>query len=198
VSVVQNYSNPTNPQLSGVVAINATAGFRFSATQPQTNYSPTLQSLLQVVLGGPFSTFKRIGLLPNIVPWRFVDFVSPQLTYAQDLKDSNTEDSSYDVLLRWYFSATDQSPLLDHYGYIIPYGSYPINERRLFSPPKYIKWDSNLPLGNFQINSLYQINGALVGPAGELSEIITQASAITGLTQSSLYGFLMTMQLTEN
>ena len=151
-----------------------------------------------MALGGNFATFKRIGLLPNIVPWRYLDFVSPQLTYAQDLKDANTEAASYDVLLRWYFSATDQPPLLDTYGYIIPYGSYPINERRIFSPPKYIKWDSNLPLGNFQVETLYQTNGAQAGPAASVTNLITSISTITGLTPSSLYSYLMTLQLSEN
>lgn len=202
VSVVQNYVNTTNPLRSGQVAIYATAGFRFSAIQPQTNFTVGLISLLGVALGGPFATYKRIGINPNASPGfgfvRYLDFVSNQLTYAQDLKDSNTQPTPYDVLLRWYFSATDGTPLLDKYGYPISYGSEPINERRLFNPPKQIKWDRDLPLGNFTIEVLYQIKAVTDGGASSIVDLINSVSAITGQTKSSLLSYMFTLQLSEN
>lgn len=201
VSVEENFMTPQG-QNSGQVAIYATGGFRFSSTQPQTNLSLGLTSLLGVSLGGPFSTYKRIGIDPNASPgwvWpRYLDFVSNQLTYPQDLKDSNTTPTPYDVLLRWYFSLTDGLPILDKYGYPIPYGAEPINERRLFNPPKQIKWDSNLPLGNFTIDVLYQLDGVTLSSPSAVSELIDQIATITGKTKASMLSYMMTLQLSEN
>ena len=199
VSVQQNYINPTNAHSSAQVAIYATGGFRFSASQPSTNLSGTIQTLLGVPLGGPWATRKAIGPQPlSTNQVRYLDFVSNQLTYAQDLKDANTTSTPYDVLLRWYFSYTDQQPLLDKYGYTIPYASYSLNERRLFNPPKQIKWDSNLPLGNFQVEVLVEQSGITNTPPAPISQYIDRVSAITGQTKSSMLSYLFTLQLTEN
>lgn len=197
VSVVQNYMTPQGVK-SGQVAIYATGGFRFSANQPQTNISRGLNSLLQVVLGGPFATYKAIGINPDVRLFRYLDFVSPQLTYVQSVKDSNTTAQPYDVLLRWYMERTDDQTIEDKYGYPIPYGCYQVRERRLFNPPKYIRWDTNLPVGNFDINVLWQGNLAASGAAQTVTDLINAVSVVTGQTKSSMFKYLMTIQLSEN
>ena len=89
---------------------------------------------------------------PDLRPYRYIDFVAPQLTYAQGLKDATTNTTDRDVLCRWYFSYDEQN-ILDKYGFPILMGYTRFCLRRLFNPPKQIKYDSNLPLGNlsFQV-----------------------------------------------
>lgn len=90
------------------------------------------------------------GLLVNITAdlrrIRYLDFVSPQLTYNQELKDSATNTVSRDVLCRWYM-AYDNPPALDEFGFPILMGYTGFVIRRLFSPPKNIKWDHRQPVG---------------------------------------------------
>lgn len=83
---------------------------------------------------------------PDIRPYRYLDFVSPDLTYAQYLKDSSTATASRDILCRWYF-AEDTQESYDSCGFPILMGYARFCRRRTFNPPKQIRWDSNLPIG---------------------------------------------------
>lgn len=98
---------------------------------------------------GPTGT-DRLGAFPEAVdlrPFRYLDFVSAQLTYNQDLKDAATNKTVRDVLCRWYM-AWDNPPELDAYGFPILMGYVPFTARRIFNPPKQIRWDPQQPLGN--------------------------------------------------
>ena len=123
--------------------------------------------------------YQNVGC-PDLRPYRFIDFTSSQLTYPQDLKDASTQQTSRDVLCRWYFSE-DSPENLDAYGFPILMGYTRFSRRRLFNPPKYIKWDNTLPVGNigFQV---YDPNGNILAtPAEPLKN-----------------NWLMTLQLSEN
>ena len=104
---------------------------------------------------GPTALVEAI-LLPDadLRPFRYLDFISPQLTYNQDLKDNTTSTFARDVLCRWYF-AWDEAPPLDKYGFPILMGYTAFSARRTFSPPKQIRWDPAQPVGNitFQVYS---------------------------------------------
>jgi hypothetical protein len=115
---------------------------------------------------------------PYLVPYRYLDFISDQLTYNQDLKDNSTASINRDVLCRWYM-ATDEPPALDAYGFPIFLGYTPFTLRRLFNPPKQIKWDSSQPLGNISFR-VYDEAGDLLPPTVNASQ------------------WLMTLQLSEN
>lgn len=101
---------------------------------------------------------------PDLRPYRYIDFVSSQLTYAQDLKDTTTSTVERDVLCRWYFS-WDVPPQLDAYGFPILMGYTRFCLRRIFNPPKQIKWDSNLPIGNLTFQ-VYDEEGVLLPNSG--------------------------------
>lgn len=90
----------------------------------------------------------------DLRPYTYLDFVSTQLTYNQNVKDASTAPIVRDVLARWYF-AYDQPPTFDIYGFPILMGYTPFCLRRTFSPPKQIKWEANMPIGNltFQVYS---------------------------------------------
>ena len=114
---------------------------------------------------------------PDLRPYRYLDFTSFQLTYNQDLKDSSTATTVRDVLLRWYF-AYDSPSSLDAKGFPILMGYTPFVLRRLYNPPKQIKWDRIQPLGNLEFQ-VYNDNGV----------------ALFGDNASN---WLMTLQVSEN
>jgi hypothetical protein len=100
---------------------------------------------------------------PDLRPFRYIDFVSRQLTYNQALKDASTNPAYVDVLQRWYFS-DDQTTAIDKYGWPIYQGYNVFSIRRAFNPPKQILWQSNQPIGQlgFEIyGQLWQQTGAL-------------------------------------
>ena len=91
--------------------------------------------------------------------YRYLDFVSTQLTSNQSLKDASTAPIVRDVLARWYF-ADDQPPVYDQYGFPILQGYTPFVLRRTFSPPKQIRWEPNIPIGNLTFQ-VYNPQGTL-------------------------------------
>lgn len=107
-------------------------------------------------------------ICPDLRPYRYIDFVSTQLTYSQDLKDSTTSPTERDVLCRWYFSY-DDAPSYDAYGFPILMGYSRFCLRRIFNPPKQIKWDNNLPIGNLTFQ-VYDNNGLLIPSSAEGTE----------------------------
>lgn len=91
---------------------------------------------------------------------RYLDFTSSQLTYCQDVKDNSTAPNNKDVLCRWYM-AWDNQPTNDAYGFPILMGYEMFQLRRLYNPPKQIKWDSNQPIGNLAFQ-VYDQDGELM------------------------------------
>ena len=91
-------------------------------------------------------------LAPRILPYNYLDFVSTQLTYNQDLKDADTSQQSRDVLYRWYF-AWDTPTEYDSYGFPIVQGYRQFIQRRYIPFPKQIRWNSTQPVGavSFQV-----------------------------------------------
>lgn len=118
---------------------------------------------------------------PDIRPYRFIDFVCDQIVQVQDVRDASTQEGIRDSLCRYYF-ADDAPNTLDSYGFPILMGYTRFCQRRLFNPPKQIKWDNNLPLGGFLRFSVY----------GDDGKVITEVS---NFSESN---WLMTLQFTEN
>ena len=109
--------------------------------------------------GSGFNSYTYLDC-PDIRPYRYLDFVSPDLTYAQYLKDSSTAASPRDVLCRWYF-AEDTQEAYDSCGFPILMGYARFCRRRIFNPPKQIRWDSNLPIGGLRFE-VYDQDGNLL------------------------------------
>ena len=114
---------------------------------------------------------------PDLRPYRYIDFVSSQLTYCQDVKDASTAKFVRDVLCRWYFSY-DEANILDGYGFPILMGYTRFCTRRLYNPPKQIRWENNLPVGNIAFE-VYGYDGKLITDFDDKSN------------------FLMTLQISE-
>ena len=128
------------------------------------------------VLTNPTNTL--FILCPDLRPYRYIDFTCPNLTYAQDLKDNSTSAINRDVLTRWYFSYDEQN-ILDTYGFPILMGYTRFCLRRLYNPPKQIKWDNDLPIGNMRFE-VFDDSGNLLPTSDANSQ------------------WLMTLQLSEN
>jgi hypothetical protein len=150
--VVLNEETPTTNQVFSInssvtpILISVDVGqFQFL----QTNQGD-LADKLDIEMDAP-ANFKYV-MCPNLQPFSYIDFVSNQLTYAQDLKDASTNEYDRDVLCRWYF-AEDVQETYDGYGFPILMGYKRFFRRRIFSPPKQIRWEPNLPIGNlsFQV-----------------------------------------------
>ena len=130
---------------SGAVTLNSTQSYIIQpgSLQNRLGFAPTAST-----------TTKTVGATkyPDLRIYKYIDFISNQLTYAQDLKDSSTNLTTRDTLCRWYF-AWDIQPATDSYGFPILQGYTGFCARRLFSPPKQIRWEPNLPIGNlaFQV-----------------------------------------------
>jgi hypothetical protein len=133
---------PVTAQSAG---LTATGAFIVQAT--------TLASKMFVGQVFPTTAATTLELTqPDLRPFRYLDFVSSQLTYNQELKDGSTAPINRDVLLRWYM-VYDQENTYDAYGYPILMGYKRFYIRRLFNPPKQIRWDPRQPVGqlNFQV-----------------------------------------------
>jgi hypothetical protein len=116
---------------------------------------------------------KQLSLLPNqaisedliVSPYllaenlNYLDFVSPQLTYQQGLKDATTANIIRDVLYRWNFG-WDSPPQLDPDGYPIQQGYTSFIQRRYLSFPKQIKWTGTQPIGQLSFQ-VYDSDGKL-------------------------------------
>lgn len=93
----------------------------------------------------------------------YIDIVSPQLTYNQDLKDGSSDPVVRDMLCRVYIE-DETSPIIPVYKTVAPQGpimtqdtaipgTYPFTIYRKFSLPKQIQWNNTQPIGNltFQV-----------------------------------------------
>jgi len=123
----------------------------------------------------------------DLRPYKFIDITSSQLTYAQDLKDASTSRLARDVICRFYFS-WDSPPQIDGLGFPIRMGYTAFDVRRTFSPPKQIKWEQNLPIGNLT----FEVFGDDGLPAVKMTTV-TDAFDNTYADAS----WLMTLQVSE-
>jgi len=89
---------------------------------------------------------------PRILNTKYIDIISQNLTYCQDLKDASTAQIVRDVVYRWYL-AWDNETSYDAYNFPILQGYRPFLQRRSIAFPKQIKWDNIQPIGQlgFQV-----------------------------------------------
>lgn len=123
---------------------------------------------------------------PDLRAFTYLDFVSSQLTYNQELKDATTAPSDKNVLLRWYFALDDVGGLaLDTYGFPILQGYKQFICRRIFPVPKQIRWNAAQPVGQLGFE-VYGSDDRLVSASVPL--------ALSG----NQFDWLITLQISEN
>lgn len=137
---------------------------------------------------------KSFYLTPDMRTFKYIDFISDNLTYCQNVKDANTTPTVKNVLQRYYFSWDDQNNL-DEYGFPIYQGYTPFVSRKVYNPPKQINFKPNLPVGNlnFQVygrfSPYWYATGPLVQGYGLLQQVAPTPDASS---------WMMSLQLTEN
>jgi len=154
--------------------LNANAAIAFTAV------TGTLAGKMNFDTGSAFA----FPQAPDLRLYRVLDILSSDLTYNQNVKDSQTSTSENNVLVRWYM-ANDIAVGADKYGYPILMGYEPFQLRRLYNPPKQIAWTPNMLIGNISFKVLGVLNRPLAG----------QTSPVT---VSGPGEWLMTIQLSEN
>jgi hypothetical protein len=122
---------------------------------PVTFSTTTLAKQFNLPVGAPPTTATDTTtqiFAPDLRRYKFIDFVSNQLTYNQDLKDATSNKKTVDVIQRWYM-AYDAENTYDKYGFPVYMGYKPFAMTKMYNPPKQIKWDSIQPVGNvsFQV-----------------------------------------------
>ena len=154
------------------------------------------------------------GGVANLRSTDFVDIVSPQLTYNQDLKDATSAPIVRDSLVRVYLDDTTKSlsrittnlftaagapngtqvPQYDVTSYTN--GSTPFTIYRQYPAPKQIKWDNTQPLGNITFE-MYDDQGRSIQdlweatyPAGD--------PAIAGGYYANSFVWNMSLLISEN
>jgi hypothetical protein len=101
----------------------------------------------------------------------YIDIVSPQLTYNQDLKDGSSDPIVRDAIARVYIE-DETSPIIPVYQTAAPAGpamtsdiaipgTYPFTIYRKFPHPKQILWNNTQPLGNLTFE-VYDDKGQLL------------------------------------
>lgn len=132
-------------------AVDAGAEFTF---QPFPEQGSPVGLLEMMNWRNNFVAPTQISGVPTMISTEFVDIVSTNLTYAQDVKDGDTGNAR-DVVARIYLAKdgvdTDSVAL----------GSAPFVVYRQFQTPKQIKWDSNLPIGQLAFE-VYDDRGKLL------------------------------------
>ena len=175
---LNNLSGSTTPSPTWSVSATTTGQY---ALIPSANVYVQFSGPLAVLLGwdssvlveyGPTAPAKGFAIpTADLRPYRYIDFVSNQLTYNQDLKDSSTAPTVRDVLCRWYFDF-DQPPALDQYGFPILMGYTSFYLRRTFSPAKQIKWSANQPIGQLGFE-VYGSDNALANMSFQTQWLMT-------------------------
>lgn len=135
----------------GVKAIIASTGvFYFINDNPATSNLAEQLSFATFPAASVASALTQFPCIaPDISPYSFIDFTSPQLSSQQDVKDSSTAPTTPDSIYRWTFSDTVPNSY-DAYGYPILQCYRPFVQRRYLSFPKQIRWDPLIPLGQIQ------------------------------------------------
>lgn len=179
---------------------------------PPTSTIRTLYDMLNLTNASPPvpATTARGGVA-NLRPTDFIDIVSPQLTYNQDLKDGTTAPYGRDALVRIYLD--DPTKSLGRFntnlftavgapnGFQVPQydvtsftnGSTPFTIYRQFPYPKQILWNTKQPLGNISFE-MYDDQGR------SLQSLWTAVGGATPANQFYANSFVwnMTMLVTEN
>ena len=168
--------------VDGITQLTCTTSFTVTATK--------LSNQLGMTPGVP--GFSRAIFAPDLRPVSAIDFVCQQLTYNQQLKDATSSPIDRNVLCRFYF-AWDTTPPLDGYGFPILMGYTGFIARRTFSPPKQIRWETNMPIGQMAFQVYYSpVNTALNINAPSTGLL----SSLTGSTV--LFNWQMTLQVSED
>jgi len=195
---------------SMVFATNTTTTIQFGPITTTLGVIKQRQLFDMLALPPPlgYSTIVTSGI-PNMRATDYIDIVSPQLTYNQDLKDGTSAPVVRDMLVRIYLDEsckpiappTLTSTTTPPYDLVPSFtngndvnGVLPFVIYRQFAYPKQVNWNNTQPLGNV-IFELYDDQGR------SLQDLWTAAfppSTQTGFSFANSFVWNMTLLITEN
>jgi hypothetical protein len=123
---------------------------------------------------------------PYLLPYNYIDIVSPQLTINQNVKDSSTSMYDQNILYRWIFAWPGGPPQQDGLGYPIQQGYIPFSERRNIAFPKQIKYEPNIPIGQLGFQVIAPLS-PIAPPRPLPINPLSYVSTINPLTSSIIY-----------
>jgi len=166
-----------------------------SKVYPYNNNTRQLYDLMGFSPNTDNSIPSQLGITDktNCQGTKYIDIVSPQLSYNQSLKDTSSQSIVRDSLCRLYLTPNSYnnvfSPADPNY---TPPGTVPTTIYRNFTQPKQIAWTPNQPIGQLTFQ-VYDDCGNLVKPV-QLNFLSTgQVSYVPNNVNWS-----MTLQVTEN
>ena len=175
---------------TGVTGQTLGGNYSLRNTLPK-NFTISTTALADLVMDQSFQNFNgsihQYKQAIDLRPFRYIDITSDDLTYNQNLKDNSTAKYPRNVLNRWYFDWDSQTEL-DGFGYPILMGETPFTARRLYNPPKQIRWDPAQPIGNLRFQ-VYDDEGKLMSYLNNFS------TSVNGVSDTN---WLMTLQASEN
>ena len=179
----------------GSVVLSSTVAYRFPDTAP--NQDTGLANRLGFLLAGSYVTTKTLfpysmslaAQTADLRVYKYLDFISTQLTYNQELKDSSTNTDVRDTLCRWYMSVDNIANYRDTYGFPIYLEYTPFSISKLYPFPKQIKWDPTMPVGQLQ----FQVFATTLASSGGFSVIPGE----TYLLDVNRFEWRMTLQVSE-
>lgn len=121
---------------------------------------------------------------------RYVDIVSPQLTYNQALKDTGSQKVMRDTLCRIYIvdPSNIQSTIEPSSAAFCPPGCAPTTIYRNFATPKQIQWLPNQPIVGSVVFQVYDDEG----------DLLTLTETVDPLIGKSRLNWSMSMLVSEN
>jgi len=160
-------------------------------------YPATTKQLFDVLgFTGNNTTPASSGIygVTSFAQWcRYVDIVSPQMTYNQPLKDTSTQPIARDALCRVYLDqvtgAFNQNIANLDGDAFTPTGCTPFVIYHNYTHPKQISWIPNQPVGQLTFQ-VYDDTGAL------LSEVVPSNSQTTNVPSAADWS--MTLLVSEN
>jgi hypothetical protein len=176
--VINNASIPGVPVIP--VASGSDSIYFVGTTASSQKFLAQLLSAYNTGVGVAVDTNTPIVCSPfaDLRPYRYLDFVSNNLTYNQRLKDTTSGFYERQVIVRFYFSSDNL--YLDDLNYPILPGYTSFSLIRQFNPPKQIRWSPNQPIG--------QLDFAVYGSDG-------LPAVMDNTTQTN---YQMTLQVSEN
>lgn len=200
-------------QADGSTSYAAGGGNTFYWVPPTTG-TRTLYDMLNLVntLPAPTAAATQRGGIANLKSTDYIDVVSPQLTYNQDLKDGSTAPTVRDMLVRIYLDDDNRAPcrvITELFtaagapdGRQVPQsditdnvtGACPFMIYRQFASPKQVQWFNRQPIGNLTFE-LYDDQGRNIQ---DLWNAVLPASNPVGQFYANSFVWNMTLLITEN
>jgi hypothetical protein len=174
VQVINDGGPPLLPNFAAVTNVEGSSFYSSSSAttwywvRPTSNVR-TLYDMLNLVNTYPeTASVNHSGGVANLRSTDYIDIVSPQLTYNQDLKDGSTATLVRDMLVRIYLDDGVNGPYrtntkvfgvgppLVQTELVVPQydptdymnGTQPFTIYRQFQYPKQVQWNKTQPLGN--------------------------------------------------